>query len=301
VRIQSQPAVGTHRAITAGSIVLPDRLVLPAVALAALIALLYGPVVLAMARQWWEDPNWSHGFLVPVFSAFVFWRERRRWLGARGHGHWLGLLGLASAVLLLILGSLAAELSSTRFSLVLLLASLVVYLEGWRMLRAAVFPIAYLLLMIPWPAVIYAEVTLPLQFLASRFAASALAAVGVPVLREGNLLVLSNYTLEVAQACSGIRSLVSLMTLAVAYAYLAENRTWIRVTLVLLMLPIAVVSNAFRIFGTGVLTSEVTPKLAEGFFHEFSGWLIFLSSAALMLLMHWLLKRTASAVEAARA
>lgn len=279
----------------------PGRHLLPAGALVLLISLLYAPVVASMARQWWEDPNWSHGFLVPVFSAFVLWRGRRRWLAARGPGHWMGLVGAASAVLLLILGSLAAELSSTRLSLVLLLASLVVYLEGWRMLRAVFFPVSYLLLMIPWPAVIYAEITLPLQFLASRLAAGALAAVGIPVLREGNLLILSNYTLEVAEACSGIRSLVSLVTLAVAYAYLAENRAWIRIALVLLMLPIAIVSNAFRIFGTGVLTAQVTPKLAEGFFHEFSGWLIFLSSATLMLLVHWLLKRAAAALEAARA
>jgi exosortase len=270
-----------------------DQATLAATVLAALVVLLYAPVFGLMARQWWEDPNWSHGFLVPAFSGFVLWRERRRWLGTGKAGSWLGLAGLAGAVVLLVLGTLAAELFTTRFSFVLLLASLVVYLAGWRRLRAMAFPLGYLVLMIPWPGVIYAEVTLPLQFLASRWAAAGLAAVHIPVLREGNLLILSNYTLEVAQACSGIRSLVSLVTVAAGYVYLAEKRTWMRGSLVALMVPIAVVSNAFRIFGTGVLTAEVSPRLAHGFFHEFSGWLIFVTAAVLMLAAHWILKRLA--------
>ncbi len=269
--------------------------------LSALIIILYAPVFGLMARQWWEDPNWSHGFLVPVFSGFVLWRERRRWLGTANVGSWLGLAGVGSAVALLVAGTLAAELFTTRFSFVLLLASLVVYLAGWRTLRAMAFPLGYLMLMIPWPGVIYAEVTLPLQFLASRWAAAALAAVHIPVLREGNLLILANYTLEVAQACSGIRSLVSLVTVAVAYAYLAEKRTWMRTALVALMVPIAVASNALRIFGTGVLTAEISPRLARGFFHEFSGWLIFLTAATLMLAVHGLLQWLSGRIEALRA
>jgi len=268
--------------------------------LAALTVLLYAPVFGLMARQWWDDPNWSHGFLVPLFSGFILWRERRRWRGTANGGSRLGLAGVASAVALLVAGTLAAELFTTRFSFVLLLASLVVYLAGWRTLRAVAFPLGYLLLMIPWPGVVYAQVTLPLQFLASRWAAAALAAVHIPVLREGNLLILANYTLEVAQACSGIRSLVSLVTVAVAYAYLAEKGMGKRALLVALMVPIAVVSNAFRIFGTGVLTAEVSPRLAHGFFHEFSGWLIFLTATTLMLAVAWVLKRLSRWIEARR-
>jgi exosortase len=276
----------------------PRQAALAAGVLFILIFLLYAPVFGLLARQWWADPNWSHGFLVPAFSGFVLWRERRRWLGTANGGSWLGLAGVASAVVLLVAGTLAAELFTTRFSFVFLLASLVVYLGGWRMLRAVAFPLSYLLLMIPWPGVIYAEVTLPLQFLASRWAATGLAAVHIPVLREGNLLVLANYTLEVAQACSGIRSLVSLVTVAVAYAYLAEKRASVRTALVALMVPIAVASNAFRIFGTGVLTATISPRLARGFFHEFSGWLVFLTAAALMLAVHAPLRRLAARIEA---
>ncbi|MDE3135013.1 MAG: exosortase [Acidobacteriota bacterium] len=277
-----------------------DQVMLAAGTLIVLIVLLYAPVFGLMARQWWEDPNWSHGFLVPAFSGFVLWRERRRWLGTGNGGSWLGLVGIAWAVVLLVVGTLAAELFTTRFSFVVLLASLVLYLAGWRRLGAVAFPLGYLVFMIPWPGVLYAEVTLPLQILASRWAAAALAAVHIPVLREGNLLILANYTLEVAQACSGIRSLVSLVTVAVAYAYLAEKQMRMRAMLVALMVPIAVASNAFRIFGTGALTAEISPRLAQGFFHEFSGWLIFLTAAVLMLGAHVLLKWLSGRIEALR-
>ncbi|HVB34730.1 MAG TPA: exosortase/archaeosortase family protein [Patescibacteria group bacterium] len=279
----------------------PLKASVAAAALVMSIAVLYGPVFKLMAWQWWTDPNWSHGFLVPVFAIFLLWRERRRWMGVPIRGSLLGLAGVAAAVALLILATLAAELFTTRFSFVLLLASLVLYLGGWRMLRAVAFPLSYLLLMIPWPGLIYAQVTLPLQFLASRWAAAALGFVHVPVLREGNLLILSNYTLEVAEACSGIRSLVSLITIAIAYVYLAERQMWVRVGVVAMMVPIAIVSNAFRIFGTGVLTSRVSPRLAQGFFHEFSGWLIFLTATVLMLGMHQLFRFAAGILGGARA
>lgn len=262
------------------------------------ILLLYWHVFTLLVRQWWRDPNWSHGFLVPVFAGFVLWRERRRWTKDFGAGSMVGLAGVALAILLLIAGRLGAELFTTRFSFVLLLASLVVYFGGWRLLRAVRFPLAYLLLMIPWPGVLYAQVTLPLEFLASRWAAWGLTAAGIPVLREGNLLVLANYTLEVARACSGIRSLVSLLTIAVAYGYLAEKRLWMRLILVAGMVPIAVASNAFRIFGTGVLTAEISPRLARGFFHEFSGWLIFVTATLLLIALHGVFRRLARRREA---
>lgn len=271
----------------------PRQFLLAAAVLFALVFTLYAHVLAYMAQTWWTNATWSYGFLVPVFSGWVVWRERRRWLDAGGEGSWLGLLGVAAAIMLLVLGSLAAELSSQRFSFVVLLASLVLLVGGWKRLRILAFPLAYLVLMIPWPTIVYAQVTLPLEFLATRWAAVALRLVQVPVLREGNLLVLPNYTLQVAVACSGIRSLVSFVALAIAYVYLAEHRTWLRITLVALMVPVAVVSNSFRIFGTGVLTAEVSPGLAHGFFHEFSGWLIFLAAAVLMLVLHRILQRAA--------
>ena len=290
IRVESQLRAG----LLARDQAQPRLLLLGSALLGALTIVLYRHVVVAMATQWATDANWGHGFLVPPFAIWLAWRGRKRWQGAGGEGSWIGLLGMVGAIVLLVLGSLAAELFTTRFSLVVLLASAVLMLGGWRRLRALAFPIGFLLLMIPWPAVVYAQVTFPLEFLASHWAAVALRMAQVPVLREGNLLVLSNYTLQVAQACSGIRSLVSLVTLAVSYAYIAEKRLEVRLVLVAMMVPIAVVSNAFRIFGTGVLTAEVSTRLAHGFFHEFSGWLVFLAATLLMLATHWALRRIAA-------
>ncbi len=267
-------------------------------ALLALVAVLYGRALSAMAVQWWSDPNWSHGFLVPVFSGWIAWKTRRRWMAAADKPNWLGLVGVMFAIVLLLLGSLAAELFTTRFSFVLLLGSVVLLLGGWRRLRALAFPLGFLLLMIPWPAIVYAQTTLPLELMSSHWAALALRVARVPVLREGNLLTLPNYTLQVVVACSGIRSIVSLLTLAVAYGYLTEKRIWARFFLVAIMIPIAIVSNSFRIFGTGVLTADVSPDLAHGFFHEFSGFLIFLAATSLLLGVHAFLRRIRPTKEA---
>ena len=144
--------------------------------------------------------------------------------------------------------------------------------------------------MIPFPAIIYNQITFPLQLIASRFATSWLELVQVPVLRDGNVLVLSNYSLEVVEACSGIRSLMTLISLAVVYGYFAEPRRWVRYLLVILMVPIAIVSNAIRIMGAGVMAHQFGPPAAEGFLHGFSGWVIFVAALVLLLGSHWILR-----------
>ena len=145
--------------------------------------------------------------------------------------------------------------------------------------------------MIPIPGMIYSQVTFPLQLAASRQAAKFLELLRVPVFREGNVLFLPHYALQVVEACSGIRALMSLVALAVAYGYLAEGKLWIRIALVALMLPIAVASNTVRVVGAGMLSYRLGPGFADGFFHGFSGWLTFLSAVLLMLAAHRLLRR----------
>jgi exosortase len=200
---------------------------------------------------------------------------------------------MLGAIGLLLVGTLGAELFISRCSLLFLFGGMILFLAGWKMLRAVAFPLAFLVLMIPLPALIYNQVTFPLQLLASRLASNSLELLGIPVLREGNVLVLPNYSLEVVQACSGIRSLMSLIALAIAYGYLADRRLWARYILVIFMLPIAVAGNALRVVGTGVVTYFWGPQWAEGFFHFFQGWLIFVSAVACMLLIHWLLSHPA--------
>lgn len=259
--------------------------------LAALTLWLYYPTLLHLAAQWAHDPNSSHGFLVPVFSVFVLWQERDRISALPFQPSWSGLGVLALSMLLLVTGQLGAELFLARFSIVVLISGLVALFLGWNYLRAALFPWAFLLLMIPIPTILLNQIALPLQLLASNVAASILPLFGVPVLREGNVLNLSAMTLEVAEACSGIRSLMSLVTLAIIYGYLAERRILIRVLLAVAAVPIAVVANSFRIIGTGLLVQFWSPDKAEGFFHTFQGWLIFVVSMLLLFATHRILLR----------
>lgn len=258
---------------------------------AALLFVLYGPILKALVLDWWRDPNYGHGFLVPVFSGFVLWKERERLARIIPKPANFGIIVMLGAVGLLLVGSLGAELFSTRFSFLVMIGGIVLFLAGWKMLRAVLFPLGFLVLMIPIPVLIYNQITFPLQLLASRFATFWLQLINVPVLREGNLIILPNYTLEVVDACSGIRSLMTLITLAIAYGYLVERSRFVRWTLVLLMIPIAIVSNSIRILGAGVLTYHFGPRMAEGFFHEFSGWVIFVAALLLMFGCHWLLRK----------
>ena len=267
--------------------------------LAALSVWLYFPTMVHLAAQWAHDSNFSHGFYVPLFSAFVIWHERGKLTALPLKPSWSGFVVIALAMVLLITGQLGAELFLARVSLVLLIAGLVALFLGWNYLRAALFPWAFLLLMIPIPNILLNQIALPLQLLASRMASSVLPLFGVPVLREGNVLNLSVMSLEVAEACSGIRSLMSLVTLAIIYGYFAERRILVRILLALAAVPIAVASNSFRIIGTGLLVQFWSPDKAEGFFHTFQGWLIFVVSMLLLLGTHRILLRLMPAEEAA--
>ena len=263
----------------------PARLFQVAVLL-AIVGFLYHQILSGLVVNWWTDPNFSHGFFVPLFSLFIVWKDRKKLAVIPRQPTWVGLVVISGALLVLIVGVLGAELFLSRSSLVLLVAGLILYFAGWSYFRFLLFPWAVLFLMIPIPVVIYNQIAFPLQFLASRLAASLLGFLGVPVLREGNVLNLPTMTLEVVEACSGIRSLVSLATLAVMYGYFTERRYILRLILVLAAVPIAVAANGLRIMGTGILGEYWSPDMAEGFFHTFSGWIIFLLSLAMLVLLH---------------
>jgi len=239
--------------------------------------------------QWWSDPNFSHGFFVPLFSAFVVWQERKRLARLARRPAWSGLAILFCGLTLLIVGQMGAELFLSRTSLLLVLAGIIILFFGWNVFRAVLFPWAFLLLMIPIPAILFNKITFPLQVLASKVAAATLPMFGVPVLREGNVINLPSMALEVAEACSGIRSLMTLLALAIIYGYLIEKRQWRRWVLVLASLPIAVAANSLRIIVTGLLVQYWDPDKAEGFFHTFEGWLVFVLSLCMLVGVHALL------------
>ena len=254
--------------------------------LTALLLWLYFPTLSHLIGQWWNDPDFSHGFFVPLFSAFVVWQERSQLARLTPRPSWWGALFLGGGLSTLVIGQLGAELFLSRLSLLMVLAGLIVLFLGWSFFRALLFPWAFLLLMIPIPAIIFSQLTFPLKMFASKVASTVLPWLGVPVLREGNVIILPALQLEVAEACSGIRSLMSLATLAVIYGYLMERRIAVRVVLALASVPIAVAANSLRIVITGLLVQYRDPEKAEGFYHEFSGWLIFVVSLAMLYLLH---------------
>src|ERR1700689_129410 len=257
---------------------------------AGLTLLLYASVMKLLVLQWWTDADYGHGLFVPLFSGYILVRERERWTRTEIKPTNFGFVVMIGAIGLLVLGSLGAEMFIGRFSLLVLLVGIILFLGGWRMLRAVSFPLGYLMWMIPIPVIIYNQITFPLQLIASRLATSCLELAQVPVLRDGNILILSNYSLEVVEACSGIRSLVTLAALAVAFGYLVSPRRWVRYVLAALMVPIAVLTNAIRIMGAGLMAHRFGPAAAEGFLHQFSGWAIFLIALLLMFGSYWILQ-----------
>ncbi len=254
--------------------------------LISLTAWLYSPVLIRLGAQWLNDPNFSHGFFVPAFSLYLLWGERHQVSKLEAQPSLWGLPLILCGLVILFLGVFGAELFLSRVSLLFVIAGLVIFFQGWQIFRAVLFPWAFLLLMIPLPALVLNQITSPLQILASKVAAAILPLAGVPVLREGNVINLPAMPLEVAEACSGIRSLFSLVTLAIIYGYLMETRIWVRVALAFASIPIAIAANSSRIVGTGLLVQYWDPDKAQGFFHEFSGWLVFVVSLVMLYLVH---------------
>jgi len=280
--------------------------------IAAAVALAYWGVLARLGHFWWEDENYSHGLLIPFVIGYILWAERERLAAVerRPRVVW-GAAAVAAALISLWVGTAGAELFTQRASLVLLLAGLAVYFWGWRMLRAVLAPLFLLALAIPVPTILFNKVAFPLQLFASRCAVWAMRMFDIPVLREGNVIELyplgstTTKRLEVVEACSGIRSLMTLVTLAVIFAYftgpsdeegqggrrLARFRQLRAVLIVLAAVPIAIVTNAARVSGTGILARFYGTEVADGFFHEFSGWVIYVVAFLLLFAFGWLLDR----------
>lgn len=247
-------------------------------------AWLYASVVRRLVSDWSNDDNYSHGFLIVPLALFFAYERRQRLRSTPCRPMTVsGLVVVAGSLFLLIAGTLGSEFFLTRVSLIGVLAGGVLFLLGPGHLRTLAFPLAFLVLMIPIPAILFNQIAFPLQLVASRFGESVLALAGVPVLREGNVIVLASTTLEVVEACSGIRSLVSLLTLGIVFGYFTDQRLGVRLVLALATVPIAIITNGLRVAGTGIAAHHFGPATAEGFFHTFSGWLVFLTATFLLL------------------
>jgi len=285
------------------------------------LVFLYSAVLLKLGRDWWNDENYSHGLLIPFVIGYIVWSQRERLASYRSRPNvvW-GSVGVLLGLFGLWAGTAGAELFVQRSSLVLMLAGVVVYFWGFTLLRFALVPLGLLVLAIPIPAIVLNKIAFPLQLLASRCAVATIAAFNIPVLRQGNVIELMPLgssqpkRLEVVEACSGIRSLMTLVTLAVVFAYFTHSRndeprsdgtsgsgfaklksfaTWRAVIIVLAAVPIAILTNVMRVSGTGVLARFYGTKVADGFFHSFSGWVMYIVAFLMLFAVGWLIDRFA--------
>ncbi len=301
------------------------------ITIAVALVFVYFTVLMKLGSDWWNDENYSHGLLIPFVVGYILWLERERFaeVSTRNAAVW-GAAGVGVSLVTLWAGVAGAELFVQRLSLVLMITSVVIYFWGFRLLRLLVVPLALLLLSIPIPQIVFNRIAFPLQLFASRCAVAAMSLFNIPVLRQGNIIELMPLgatepkKLAVVEACSGIRSLMTLVTLAVVYAYFTNpkddgnnfdgpdgERTsrphsqhkvvvflksftfWRSLILVLAAVPIAILTNALRVSGTGVLAHYYGTRVADGFFHTFSGWVIYIAAAALLFATGWVTDRFA--------
>lgn len=274
------------------------------------ITFAYATVLAKLSHDWWSDENYSHGLLIPFIIGYILWLQRNKLKSTPSRPSlWLGGAAVAFALFALWAGVAGAELYTQRMSLVLLLAGTVVYFWGAQLLRLIVVPLFLLILAIPIPAIIFNKVAFPLQLFASRCSVWSMNLLGIPVLRQGNVIELKPLNsfqtkkLEVVEACSGIRSLMTLITLAVVFAYfthprsdVADSKTrrygyWRSTIIVLSAVPIAILTNALRVSGTGVLAHYYGIQVADGFFHSFSGWVIYIVAFLMLFGVGWVLDR----------
>jgi exosortase len=259
-----------------------------------------GPALYSLASVWFNDADMGHGFFVPVIAGFIAWQKRDELLAIVPKPNLWGLLVVILGGAQLIVGTLGVELFVTHTAIIITVIGVILLLRGTETVKLLAFPLFLLFFMVPIPTILYNRITLPLQFLASRMAASSLDLLGIPVSRDGNVLELPHQTLNVVEACSGIRSLLSLTFLSLVYGYFFEKRIWVRVMLFAATIPIAIVANGGRVTFTGVMT-QIKPELAEGFFHESTGWVIFIVALVILVLFHQLIIRSLKFLAAKRA
>src|SRR5215210_1682506 len=292
----------------------------------------YDAVLVRLSHTWWVDENYSHGLLIPFVIIYILWSERETLLKTPATPATIvGGSAILLALFALWAGVAGAEIYVQRLSLVLIIAGLILYFWGGRILRLTLVPLGLLLLAIPIPIILFNKIAFPLQLFASSCAVWSMRLLDIPVLRQGNVIELmplnslETKKLEVVEACSGIRSLMTLVTLAVVFAYFTFPRTprgqaeldsepqkhafwtslkqwglWRSTLIVLSAVPIAILTNAARVSGTGILAHYYGTKIADGFFHSFSGWVIYLVAAALLFATGWALDRMAPLFENSR-
>lgn len=256
---------------------------------AAVLVLMYWHVVAAMVLDWWQEEGYSYGFLIPPLAAYATWSRRHSIAAEPVRADGRGLLLTALACLTYLVGRLGVEFFLMRLSLVLLFAGFIWTFWGIRRLRVLAFPLVLLASMVPLPTVLYYQVTARLQFYSSTLATGLARFIGLTIYQDGNIIYLPNTSLGVAEACSGLRSALSLFITALLLGYVECSKIRNRIVLLVLTIPIAIAFNVVRIAGTAVL-ADMNPELATGFYHTFSGWVVYVAGSVVLFAAAWLLR-----------
>ena len=255
------------------------------------IGVAYASIVPGMVADWSNDANYSHGFLVPLISGYFLWEKWPELKTARLQPSNAGLVVVVGSLLLLLLGFVGREFFTMRSSLVFLLAGIIIFWCGREVMKLTALPVAFLFFMVPLPYIVYDAMAFPLKLFVAKYSVLSLKLMGITVLREGNIIMFPQTVLEVADACSGLRSLMSLLALAVAVAFMTLKSPGKRLILIVSALPIAILTNMLRVIVTGVLAQYYGAAAAEGFFHEFAGLAVFAVAMVLLLTESALLRR----------
>jgi exosortase len=263
---------------------------LPWFLVAGLLLWLYGHLMISMVQNWMTDENYSHGFLVPIVTGGLIWAQRRRLPELATGPNWAGLAVMILGLLILLVGQAGHEFFLSRVSLIPVLWGLVLLAWGWQVARSLAFAFAYLVFMIPLPYVLYDSVAFPLRLVAASIAGWMIRLWGTPVLVEGNTLQLPNTALNVVDACSGIRSLISLAAVGVILAYLFLPNRWLKILLVAMVPPVAVLTNALRVAVAGLLAESHGQWVLEGAMHDLTGWLVFMAGFLILCCIAFLMR-----------
>lgn len=256
-----------------------------------LLSVLYVHIVPDMVQQWYDDENYSHGFLVPIIAGWFLWQRRESLKHIVVAPANSGLLVIFYGLLQLLIAWLGTEYFTMRSSLIIVLIGVILFWFGKATLKTLALPLGYLIFMIPIPYIVYDSVAFPLKLFVTKVSVFFLELIGVVVVREGNIIMFPTTTLEVADACSGIRSLMSLLALSVAYAFFSQESRLKRLIIILSAVPIAICTNSIRVIVTGILAQWWGARAAEGFFHEFAGMVVFALAMGLLVLVGALLRR----------